>query len=398
MVVNTPSGPATPGPTATRSGPPRPAMDKPIITTVQQLARGGAGHRGADDRGDPGQVAAGPRPRPRPVLPQGRSLVSVDGRGRARGRVPQVAGELIATRRVGAYQHLTLVAPGVAELARPGPVRGAGRRRRHLRHPAAPLLLDPQGQPVGHLRRHRRHRRRRARAGHPVADRRCAPHDDGRRRRPARPAVPAARPSRCRASWSAAATAARRCSGSPRRCASGAATSRWCSARRARTGCSASSRPGARPTASRSPPTTARWARAAGSPTCCRDVIRRTGAGVVYGCGPMAMLQLDHPGRRGRGRRRAGRGRGVDGLRRRGLHDLRDAGRRRRRRGPAWSAPASRARSSAATGCAGTRSSRAGAGSRTTPSAHRGPEATDEHRTRRDGDARRATRWRRRST
>jgi dihydroorotate dehydrogenase electron transfer subunit len=34
--------------------------------------------------------------------------------------VVQVAGELIATRRVGAYHHLTLVAPGVAELAHPG--------------------------------------------------------------------------------------------------------------------------------------------------------------------------------------------------------------------------------------------------------------------------------------
>jgi dihydroorotate dehydrogenase electron transfer subunit len=34
--------------------------------------------------------------------------------------VVQVKGELIATRRVGAYHHLTLVAPGVAELARPG--------------------------------------------------------------------------------------------------------------------------------------------------------------------------------------------------------------------------------------------------------------------------------------
>jgi dihydroorotate dehydrogenase electron transfer subunit len=34
--------------------------------------------------------------------------------------VVSVAGELVATRRVGAYQHLTFVAPGVAELARPG--------------------------------------------------------------------------------------------------------------------------------------------------------------------------------------------------------------------------------------------------------------------------------------
>ena len=34
--------------------------------------------------------------------------------------VVQVRGELIATRRAGAYQHLTVVAPGVAELAHPG--------------------------------------------------------------------------------------------------------------------------------------------------------------------------------------------------------------------------------------------------------------------------------------
>lgn len=34
--------------------------------------------------------------------------------------VAQVSAELIATRRVGAYHHLTFVAPGVAEQARPG--------------------------------------------------------------------------------------------------------------------------------------------------------------------------------------------------------------------------------------------------------------------------------------
>jgi dihydroorotate dehydrogenase electron transfer subunit len=34
--------------------------------------------------------------------------------------IPQVTGELAATRRVGAYHHLTFVAPGVAEQARPG--------------------------------------------------------------------------------------------------------------------------------------------------------------------------------------------------------------------------------------------------------------------------------------
>ncbi len=39
---------------------------------------------------------------------------------KAQERTPQVTGELIATRRVGAYHHLTFVAPAVAELARPG--------------------------------------------------------------------------------------------------------------------------------------------------------------------------------------------------------------------------------------------------------------------------------------
>lgn len=36
------------------------------------------------------------------------------------GGVVQVTGELIATRRAGAYHHLTFVAPGLAEHARPG--------------------------------------------------------------------------------------------------------------------------------------------------------------------------------------------------------------------------------------------------------------------------------------
>ncbi len=35
-------------------------------------------------------------------------------------RVPQVSAELIANRRLGAYHQLTFLAPGVAELARPG--------------------------------------------------------------------------------------------------------------------------------------------------------------------------------------------------------------------------------------------------------------------------------------
>ena len=48
--------------------------------------------------------------------------LATNGSGPAvpRGGVVQVTGELVATRRVGAYQHLTFVAPGIAELARPG--------------------------------------------------------------------------------------------------------------------------------------------------------------------------------------------------------------------------------------------------------------------------------------
>ena len=37
-----------------------------------------------------------------------------------RGGVVQVTGELVATRRAGAYQHVTFAAPGIAELAGPG--------------------------------------------------------------------------------------------------------------------------------------------------------------------------------------------------------------------------------------------------------------------------------------
>jgi dihydroorotate dehydrogenase electron transfer subunit len=36
------------------------------------------------------------------------------------GRIPQVTGDVVATRRVGAYQQMTFAAPGVAELAQPG--------------------------------------------------------------------------------------------------------------------------------------------------------------------------------------------------------------------------------------------------------------------------------------
>ena len=156
----------------------------------------------------------------------------------------------------------------------------------------------------------------------------------GRRRRAAGPAVPAARRAGRRACWSAAATAAPRCSGWPRRCASAAATSRWCSARRPRTGCSASSRRAAHADGV----TVTTDDGSAGTKGWVTDVLPRghpaQPAGVVYGCGPMGDAQVDHRRRRPPRRRRPGRGRGVDGLRRRRVHDLRHAGRRQRRGDP----------------------------------------------------------------
>ena len=127
------------------------------------------------------------------------------------------------------------------------------------------------------------------------------------------------------------------------------------------------------------------WAPAAGCPTCCRDVIRRTGAGVVYGCGPMAMLQSITGVAEAEGavaqvavEESMACGVGVcmtcvmpvvgnDGLTRMVRSCV---------EGPVFRGD--RVRWDAF--------ERAGAGCPTTPSAHRGPEATDEHRTRRDGD------------
>src|ERR1019366_3078781 len=98
-----------------------------------------AGHRVTADRHGPGEVSAGPCPRPELLREDGRHRAAgghrADGRDCADGRqsvsrasqhatpqerIPQVTGELIAIRRAGAYHHLTFVAPGVAELARPG--------------------------------------------------------------------------------------------------------------------------------------------------------------------------------------------------------------------------------------------------------------------------------------
>ncbi len=155
--------------------------------------------------------------------------------------VVQVTGELIATRRVGAYQHLTFVAPGVAELARPGQfvalAVGGDTAATLLRRCFSIHKVSPSGTYGGTVDV--------VVAAHGPGTTWLAGlalHDEVDLVGPLGKAVPAARRSRCRACWSAAATGARRCSGWPSSWPNAAATSRWCSGRRARTGCSGWSR------------------------------------------------------------------------------------------------------------------------------------------------------------
>ena len=160
----------------------------------------------------------------------------------------------------------------------------------------------------------------------------AAPARPGRHRRPARPAVRAAEGAGVLRARRPAATAPRRCSPSPTRCGRAAAASTSCSAPPPRASCSASSTPSASRRRSPSRPRTARWASTAGSPTSCPAVLARTDADVVYACGPMAhAAAVSEVAARAR-RLLPVRGRGVDGLRHRRLHDLRAAGHRRRRR------------------------------------------------------------------
>ena len=113
---------STPAPTATTSAPPRRAWtsrSSPPCSSSPRPCR-------ASRRRCTGEVRVRSlqdhAKRPGPVRRHAREPARDRG-GRERHAAAcrvQVTGELIATRRVGAYQHLTFVAPGVAELARPG--------------------------------------------------------------------------------------------------------------------------------------------------------------------------------------------------------------------------------------------------------------------------------------
>ena len=251
-----------------------------------------------------------------------------------------------------------LEAPGVAELARPGQFVALAVGGDDLGRPAAAQLLDPQGQPTGHLRRHRRDRRRRRRRRHRGGSPSCAP--TPRSTSSARWGGPSRCPrGRSAASSWAAATAARRCSGWPTCWSSAAAASRPCWAPRRETGSSGwSRRDVVAPTASRSPPTTGRPGSRAGSATCCPRSWPGSTPPWSTRCGPMGMLRSVTELATAHGavaqvavEESMACGIGVC------MTCVHAGATRDRRAGRGWCAPASRARPSAVTACAGTPSS-----------------------------------------
>ena len=212
----------------------------------------------------------------------------------------QVTGEVLAIKKVGAYHHLTLVAPGVAERSGPAPSSpspSAGESRLRLRRRAS----GPPGPADRRLRRHRR-----AASSRPSAPGTALA---GRRSRPAPGSTSSARsagPSRCPRSRSACVLVgegcAERAAVPARRAAARARLRRAHAARR---------RPdeAAPALGARGPPRRPRGhgrhrgrlgrpARAR-SPTRSPDVLTRAEADVVYAAGPRRRLHARRRGRRG---------------------------------------------------------------------------------------------------
>ena len=162
--------------------------------------------------------------------------VMTHGDGEAEAGPVQVRGTVLTVRRVDAYHAMTVVAPGIAARFRPGqfvtlavggPATSMLLRRSFSIHDVRPdhggtveFVFAADGPGTRWL-----------------AERRSR--DVRRHHRAARPAVPGARGTRSAACWSAAATAARRCSRWRPGCASAGARSTSCSARPPGTGSSA---------------------------------------------------------------------------------------------------------------------------------------------------------------
>ena len=194
----------------------------PCLTTVQGMTAVRAGHRGADPRGDRRALAAGAARPAAEGTGDGGSSMRRSRSGAA--RPVQVRGEVLARRRVGAY-HLFEVARRRDRRAVPArAVRRAVGRRAGLGAAAAPVLRALPGHPDG--------------AFSGTVQFVVGVHGRGTEWlagvRPGEPldlvgplgtAVPAARPRRPAACWSAAGTARRRCSRWPTRCGPGSAGS-----------------------------------------------------------------------------------------------------------------------------------------------------------------------------
>ena len=268
-------------------------------------------------------------------------------------------GEVLSTRRVGAYHHLTLVAPGIAEQTRPGPLRRARRRR------------------PGH--------RRCCCAGRSRSTRSAAAASTAARSRSSSPCTAPARPGWPRSTRTTPVDVVgplagrSRCRSEPGQRDAGRRRLRQRAAVRAGRG---AAQPAAAGSTSCSAPRSADRLfgvldakRMASTVAVTTDDGTRGQRGRVTDVLPAVIERARAPtsstpadrwrccsavtdGRRRARRARAVRGRGVDGLRHRGLHDLRAAGRRRRRRDPDGALLRRRARCSAATGSAGTTSAR----------------------------------------
>ena len=256
--------------------------------------------------------------------------------------------EVVATKRIGGYRHLTLTAPGRARAVPRRQLRRGHRRR--PRRPARPV--GAPGPRLQRLRPHPRRRRRGARERHRVARRPAGRRADrahraaraGRSRCPRRP---------CRACSSARATPRRRSSRWPSGCASAAARSRSSSPRPTRRTCSSAleARRSARSVTVLTADGSVGQRGTRRRPR--RRPVRRSEADVVYAAGPTAVLRAAAAAAE-----RAGAWSQVArrGARRRAAPACATAARCRwwgRTASTASSAPAPRARSSAATASLG---------------------------------------------
>ena len=235
---------------------------------------------------------------PDPPRPRGRRRRHEHCRATPR----HVIGEVLSTRKVGAFCHLTLVAPGVPDRFRPGNFVAL---RPALYRLARRAMWIHLGQAHRRVRRHHRAGRRAGGPRHPLVGR-PAERGAGRGHR-ARSGVPSPSPrSRsAKPSSSARATPPHRCSPSPSGSASATVRSPWSSPPRTRPTCSRHSKRDAPHARSPWSPATGRSAVAAPWPTCSPTCWARLGPRSSTPPGPRPPFTPSHrpPSRPERGAR-----------------------------------------------------------------------------------------------